>query len=665
MANKFSDYNLDDDDMLDAFNGIQHSPPNHSMAGSRRSFINLEPNISVRPQYEKRDFDAFRSGLSPFDGDKQKVFDSIEVYENVGIISTIIDMMADFGSQGVHIVHEKKSSERFLRSWAKKVHMEDRSERFLNGLYKTGVAIPKRKWAKITLKEKRKMARAGKKRIPIKYSFLNPLAVSVKDPEQALYTGKFEYVLRAPSNFGNKIKNNSNYAINYNPSNTISGKEIPLSNDDISVYNYKKDDWKLWGRPLVAPILSDIAQYEQMKLADMSALDGAISNIRLWSLGHLDGPTNSIFPTTKSINRLRDILASNVGGGTMDLVWGPELKFQESATELYKWLGMEKYGPVLNAIYSGMGVPPTMTGMSEASGSFTNNFVSLKVLIDRLEYGRKMLTDFWENEIKIVSEAMGITGKSTILFDHMALHDEAAEKNLLIQLVDRGYMSIQTLQDRFKEDPEIETRRIQRETQDIEDGLRPPKASPYHNPQTQDDLEKIALQKGLVNVEDVGLETTKSKEEIKEIENPKPKESNFKPTGRPEDGRPKQSKDKEKRKQRRVLTKAEISLWTNGAFKKITKFCTEAYLSSKGKKNLRCLNKAEASELEMMKFLILSYVEPFSEINEKNILDILESSQGCIEPNVFAEYTSLIDGAIKPSIEDKRKIQILAYVNKN
>lgn len=75
-----------------------------------------------------------------------------------------------------------------------------------------------------------------------------------------------------------------------------------------------------------------------MKLADMSALDGAISNIRLWKLGDLD---NKILPTKTSINKLRNILASNVGGGTMDLVWGPELDFKESATEVHKFLGAE------------------------------------------------------------------------------------------------------------------------------------------------------------------------------------------------------------------------------------------------------------------------------------------------------------------------------------
>ena len=83
-----------------------------------------------------------------------------------------------------------------------------------------------------------------------------------------------------------------------------------------------------------------------MKLADLAALDGAISSVRLWTLGDFD---QKIVPTKAGLNEVRDILASNVGGGTMDLVWGPELKFTESQSQVYKFLGSEKYQPVLTA----------------------------------------------------------------------------------------------------------------------------------------------------------------------------------------------------------------------------------------------------------------------------------------------------------------------------
>ena len=109
-------------------------------------------------------------------------------------------------------------------------------------------------------------------------------------------------------------------------------RKVPLSSDDVAFYYYKKDDWLLWANPMIHAILDDIIMLEKMKLADLAALDGAISNVRLWTVGDLE---HKIIPTKAAINKLRDILASNVGGGTMDLVWGPELKFTESQSQVY------------------------------------------------------------------------------------------------------------------------------------------------------------------------------------------------------------------------------------------------------------------------------------------------------------------------------------------
>ena len=129
-------------------------------------------------------------------------------------------------------------------------------------------------------------------------------------------------------------------------------KEIKLDPEKLSISYYKKDDWQEWAHPLTYAILDDIIMLEKMKLADLSALDGAISNIRLWTIGSLD---HKILPNKAVINKLRNILASNVGGGTMELVWGPELTYTESNSQVYKFLGSEKYQSVLNSIYAGLG----------------------------------------------------------------------------------------------------------------------------------------------------------------------------------------------------------------------------------------------------------------------------------------------------------------------
>jgi hypothetical protein len=65
--------------------------------------------------------------------------------------------------------------------------------------------------------------------------------------------------------------------------------------------------------------MDDISVVEKLKLADLAALDGAISNIRIFKLGSLE---HKIAPTKAAAAKLSEILQGNVGGGTMDLVWG-------------------------------------------------------------------------------------------------------------------------------------------------------------------------------------------------------------------------------------------------------------------------------------------------------------------------------------------------------
>src|SRR5690606_16923561 len=133
-----------------------------------------------------------------------------------------------------------------------------------------------------------------------------------------------------------------------------------------------------------------------------------------------------------------------------------ELKFTESNSQVYKFLGAAKYEPVLGSIYGGLGIPPTLTGSGGTTGGTTNNFVSLKTLIERLEYGRETLLRFWEREFRIVQKAMGFKDAPKIHFDSVVLSDEAAMKQLWIALVDRDIISEETLLERFKEMPDIE-----------------------------------------------------------------------------------------------------------------------------------------------------------------------------------------------------------------
>jgi len=649
-SEKNSVYDVND---LDGYDGaVYRSSAHYSHNYRKQTYLDIEPNRSVRPSFNRSDYDSFRPGESIPSKQKRIMGMCMNAYDKVGIIRNVIDLMSDFASQGLVLVHPNKTIEKFYRKWFNQVNGNDRSERFLNYLYRTGNVVVKRRTAKLDRKKEAELKRAAaadiviqsqkvkKREVPWVYDFLNPVAVDVIDhgmlavgkPEFYLNISKYTYqsLLKSsesnksvfktlPTDIQNRVKNND--------------RRIPLDADTTFFYHYKKDDWLLWANPMIYAILDDINMLEKMKLADLAALDGAISSVRLWTLGDFD---QKIVPTKAGLNKVRDILASNVGGGTMDLVWGPELRFTESQSQVYKFLGSEKYQPVLTSIYAGLGIPPTLTGASGASGGYTNNYVSLKTLIERLEYGREVLAKFWRQEIEYVRKAMGFRFPAEIHFDSIVLSDEAAQKNLLIQLADRDIISQETLLERFREIPNIERVRVRREERErMNDSSAPKKAGPYHNPQHREDVVKIGLTKDKVDTEEyfdrLGIPHSEIEEPAPEPnpveEEVEKEEERSEPVK--EDGRPPFSKDVGPRKQKRVLPRSgeatSATLWAINAQSKISDVMTPIACSHFNKKDARALSKAEVDQLEYLKLCILTGIKPFVDITPDLVKELVEA----------------------------------------
>ena len=662
-----------------------------ALAYTYRTYLDIEPNRSVRTSMTRNDYYRFRPEESIPTRQKRIIKMCMDAYDRVGIIRNVIDLMGDFASQGINIVHPNKSIERFYKAWFKQINGIERSERFLNYLYRTGNVIVKRKTAKINRKKEDELKRAVaadmdiqdpkfvKREIPWQYDFLNPLSVDILNYYNGMFVGDPIYVLNL-----SKTTYDSFTSSNVTSRNSFSklpadiqamvknGKrQITLDKEKIEVFSYKKDDWLMWANPMIYAILDDLIMLEKMKLADLAALDGAISQIRLWRVGSLD---HKIIPRRDVINKLRDILASNTGGGTMDLVWGPELDFKESQSQVYKFLGSEKYQPVLTSIYAGLGIPPTLTGASGSSGGYSNNYVSLKTLIERLEYGRQILTQFWQKEIEIVQKAMGFKLPAQIRFDTIILSDESAEKQLLINLADRDIISHETILERFGEMPDIEKIRIRREEQARRnDGVVPRKASPYHNPNVRNDIAKILVTKD-------GLDDTFYDEmELPKVDIPPPPPkfggglpSDPKSTPNPQGGRPVNQKDKIKRKTKVVQPKSGEStaiLWAYNAQKTIAEIVTPMMLEYRGKKNVRSLTKAEFDQLEYLKLCLLTGIEPFLEITPEIVSELIQKSHKPTN-DFIREVANQIDNFVyvnsrKPTVDEMKFIYATVYVNQS
>lgn len=597
-----------------------------------------------------------------------------KVYKRVGLVRNIIDLMTDFCVQGIRLVHPNERIETFYQSWFARINGVDRSERFCSSIFKNGSAVFKRRNAKLSKSDKKKIYNANaadiidiehayttRGTIPWEYTFLNPATVELVGGSLATFSNNKQYQVRIPSNFFSY--NTCDIASNAKQEEILmglppdirdavrTGNCFPLNPESTLIFHYKKDDWEQWPTPIIYSILRDIDILERMKLADLSALDGAIDNIRIFKLGSLE---EKIWPEDGAFSKLASVLAANTLAGQKDLVWGPDIELLESKSEVYKFLGDDKYRPILNAIYAGLGIPPTLTGTDNASGT-TNNLISLKTLIRRLEYVRSLLIDFWTYEIELVRKAMNFSAPATIEFDNNNLGEEEAEKKLWIELAERNIISDEAVLRKFGTNPRVERSRVKREEKQRKGGQKPPKASPYHNPDFENSIRKSLIDKGLIDPADIDkpLEDVTLKEPEKNPQQP---------------GRPKNSKDTAPRKSRSVspVINAGYRIWGEEAQAEIANILSPIFLEYFGKKNLRSLSASEAAIAEDLKFGVLLDIEPMSNISEDLVVSKVGSPISGDVLQKYAKYKDLTEKALgrRLNLKDLRQIQLEIYLGK-
>jgi hypothetical protein len=706
---------------VDAYEGVARA------YNGGRTYITEVPNVSVRGDYNIGDYEYYRPGEATPQSHEGIIKACMKAYDRVPPVYNVINLMTDFTVKGIRIVHPKPSLNRFYNDYWKYANGFHVSERFCNYLYRIGTVPVKIKTAKVPIKTEKQWksttaeadveipkVEVETRTIPFEFSFLHPLSLEPIAPELGVFTGKQLYAFK-PSislqrimqrlQIRDKLSEFEQEILNHIPKDIIESlaagqKKIILDPAKFEIYFWKKDDWQPFGTPLAACILDSLNTLEKMHLADKSALDGAISNIRLWTIGYIDeaNPANSLIPTREAIIKLRNILSNNNAGGVLDLVWGPELDFKESNTQVHNFLGPEKYEQVMSEIYEGLGVPPTLTG-SGTGGGFTNNHIAIQTLINRLTYGRGKLIEFWNSQLLKVHQAMGFTSAPPqIVFDEISLADEVALKSLWISMLEHDVISEETFLEKCGMIPVVERQRILREYKERDKNKRPPKAGPYHNPEQEQDMKKLVLQGGGVAPSEVGVKLKPRKDgekapidhekEIREQEleqqklkteqqkvslQSKKMASKKKQSG--VNGRPKGAGDSTKRKQKRVTprTKAgfiETMVWANTAQAEINNILLPAYLEQVGKKNQRALSSHEKNMFEHVKFAVLDSLEPFEQITSERVYDLMTKAQIKVSADTKAHLTALgmqflSTHGREPSLDEIRQIQASAYALKH
>lgn len=577
-----------------------------STAQYDRMFQDFDGKTSVRSDYNRGDYDYFRPSEQLPKTPKESIDYSNAIYyaPDAGIIKNTIDLMSDFACYGIKISHPNPRQQRFYQAWFEKVDGYVVSERFLNYLYRLGNVFVEKTNAKIKSRIAREMKRTRAEAInqaeaantvPIKYTFLNPCSIDTKGGKLGILSGEPLYVvkigeLKSELNELKKFLPKDAYQKFYDSLPPVAKKaieskstEVPIDRATTYIEHYRKDDCQDFAMPLMNSILGPWQMIRKMHLADINALDGAISQVRLWTLGIFDTANlgNSYVPSADSLAGLRNQLLRSPAGGVIDLIWTSDLDFKESSSDAYKFLGETKYAQPMMELREGLGIPYGSTG---GGGGFNSNYVSMQTLIKRLNNGRQLLVKFWNHEMAIVQKEMGFAKPAVIELDSLSLSDDATRNKLIIEMWDRNLIDDDYVIEHAGFNPSISRSRQKRHAKDREAGRIEEKVGPFNRSEKEMRLAS-------------DLKTKEIKEQAKS--KPAPVSSN---------GRPKSSKDSTKRKMR-IDAAADLADWKQKSVISISSILYEC-----------CEDQEQLSEISMY---VLSQLKDHEQVTLDRVVEIL------------------------------------------
>lgn len=422
-----------------------------------------------------------------------------EMYEHVGIVGNIVDLMVDFALEDIIIEHPSPRIQNLYRNWARQVDLRGFAEIFLKSYFRDGNVpilvqrgdlseeqlsnLRRRLFAQDKKKQKKKKRRSSTYsktfgqfqfepkevkpgRIPIRYRILNVMNLH-KGGSSLLGTTFYQYMIsrdeaglmkNPKTEVHQQALKEFKKSLNIPDGDNLldSRNRIVLQEDRLDVIHYKKDHWRAWATPMLWRISDDVRYKQLLRDMDISLAEGVTNALTIIKLGNSE---KGFQPSKKAYNRMVDMMKNPAKDKT--IVWDDMIEIVTVYPPTDKMLSDKKYAAINNDIRSGIGVPEVL--VNGTGGNFANSFLSVKTLLERLKSARNILVEWIEVQFREIASALGIRRPAWIKLGTMTLNDEEVERRFLLELVDRNLMSSQTLIQRAGENFEIELQRMREE----------------------------------------------------------------------------------------------------------------------------------------------------------------------------------------------------------
>jgi hypothetical protein len=302
-------------------------------------------------------------------------------------------------------------------------------------------------------------------------------------------------------------------------------------------------------------------------------------------------------------------------------------------------LGSEKYDQVNRDILIGLGVPEVLVGGQ--GGNFSNSFIQLKTMVEKLNFVRGKVTEWLEQEIELVCQAMDIKMLPRVRFNEMNLEDESANRKLIVALLDRGVISVDSVLNIYGEDFILEIERMKQE-KDIFKKAGIKVKSPLDQPPPKP---------GITGKFPPAAKKQKSK------------------TGQMGAGRPPASKDTNVRKTRtaKPRTTAQLTVLALDAIEAIDNYVIPLYMSNANISNARKLTNEQREEVNNIRMTVLASFKPSDSLSEESILNISEKSdqynKEIVETIQIAISEFISTRGVEPTLSQRKHLEAAAWAS--
>lgn len=320
--------------------------------------------------------------------------------------------------------------------------------------------------------------------IPVGYTILNPTLVDVKgsllfggqiltlkadetikkyfELEDSLLSDEQKRLRRLlPSDFRNAIQD---------------GSEIVLNPDLVGQICYNKQDYERYSMPRGLRAFDSMLLKDALNMADMSTIDGITNYIMKVTVGNDNHPMTDL----SQLDALADIF--NTAQKAFTVFWNHTLDIEKIVLpEAGAILGPAKYEQVEKDITGALGMVRGLIDGTSTSGSNPASIeLSVKSVIEEVNYLRSEVESWIYSEYKAIAEGMGFDKFPMVRFDNNALKDELKMMSMVQGMIDRRIISYQSGIEMLGMDPNTIFSQLKAEKQSVIDGDFGVIGSPYN-----------------------------------------------------------------------------------------------------------------------------------------------------------------------------------------